>query len=187
MAHGLRSTGVAIMADLLNGVTRVDPTKRPTGWRHAVLRLVATKPGSVIHRMLAAPIDAPLMRLTPGHVNTGLGAIPLVELRTTGAKYGVQRDVPLGYFTDGNDVIVIASNYGQAKHPSWYYNLLKHPECELLADGRSGRFIARLTEGADHNRLLALAEGYYSGYTTYAANTNGVRTIQVMRLTPEAL
>jgi hypothetical protein len=33
--------------------------------------------------------------------------------------------------------------------------------------------------------LFALAEGYYSGYTTYAANTNGVRTIQVMRLTPE--
>jgi deazaflavin-dependent oxidoreductase (nitroreductase family) len=188
LADGLQSTGrsiESIMADLLNGVPRADPTKRPTGWRHAVLRLVATKPGSAIHRTLAAQIDAPLMRLTRGHVNTGLGAIPLVVLRTTGAKSGVQRDVPLGYFTDGDDVIVIASNYGQAKHPSWYYNLLEHPECELLTDGRRSRFIARPTEGADHDRLFALAEGYYSGYTTYAANTNGVRTIQVMRLTPE--
>jgi deazaflavin-dependent oxidoreductase (nitroreductase family) len=152
-----------------------------------VLRLAATKPGSVIHRRLAAPIDAPLMRLTRGHVNTGFGAMPQVVLRTTGAKSGEPRDVPLGYFTDGDDVILIASNYGQAKHPSWYYNLLKHPECELLADGRSGRFVARPTEGADHDRLFALAEGSYSGYTTYAANTNGVRTIQVLRLTPEAL
>jgi len=33
-------------------------------------------------------------------------------------------------------------------------------------------------------RLYALAEGYYAGYTTYASKTDGVRTIQVMLLTP---
>ena len=172
------------MSDLLNGIPRVDPDKRPTGWRNALLRLVATKPGSVIHRMLAARIDAPLMRLTRGQVNTGLGAIPVVVLRTTGAKSGAQRDVPLAYFTVGDDVILIASNYGQAKHPGWYYNLLKHPECELLADGRGGRFVARPAEGADRDRLFTLAQGYYSGYTAYAENTSGIRTIQLMRLTP---
>ena len=172
------------MPDLLNGIPRVDPEKRPTGWRNVLLRLFATKPGSVIHRVLAAPIDAPLMRLTRGHLNSGAGAIPLVILRTTGAKSGVQRDVPLGYFTDGDDVILIASNYGQVNHPGWYYNLLKHPECELLADGRSGRFVARPAEVADRDRLFALAEAYYSGYARYAANTNGIRTIRVMRLAP---
>lgn len=172
------------MPDLLNGIPRVDPEKRPSGWRRVFLRLAATKAGSAIHRMVAAPLDAPLMRLTRGHVNSGGGAIPLVLLRATGAKSGVSRDVPLGYFTDGDDVILVASNYGQVKHPGWYHNLLAHPECELLADGRSGRFVARTAEGADRDRLFALAEEYYSGYTRYAANTNGIRTIQVMRLTP---
>jgi deazaflavin-dependent oxidoreductase (nitroreductase family) len=90
----------------------------------------------------------------------------------------------LVYFNDGNDVILIASSYGRAKHPGWYYNLLAHPECELLAGGRGGRFVAHPAEGTDRDRLFALAEGYYSGYTTYAANTDGIRTIPLLRLTP---
>lgn len=85
-------------------------------------------------------------------------------------------------------VIVIASNYGQAKQPSWYYNRLNNPECELLADGaegRGGRFIARPAEGADRDRLFALAERYLSNYTAYAGKTNGIREIPVLRLTPK--
>ena len=175
-----------MMANLLNGILRVDPTKRPSAWSRLVRRLAATKAGSAIHRTLAAPIDAPLMRLTRGRVNAGFGAIPQVALRATGAKSGARRDVPLAYFTDGDDVIMVESNYGRAKHPSWYYNLLAHPECELRTDGnrRGGRFVARRTEGADRDRLWALAQGAYSGYTNYAANTDGIRTIAILRVTP---
>lgn len=156
--------------------------------RRAVSRLLTTGLGSAIHRVVISPLDAPLMRLSRGRVHFAKGTIPLVLLRTTGARSGVQRDVPLGYFTDGDDVILIASNYGQAKHPGWYYNLLKHPKCELFANGRSdssGSFVAHPTDGADHDRLFALAERYASNFATYAANTNGIRTIPVLRLTPD--
>ncbi len=94
----------------------------------------------------------------------------------------------LVYFTDGDDVILLASNYGQAKHPSWYHNLVKDPRCDLFADGRSdmgGSFVARPTDGADHDRLFALMERYFPNFKNYAANTNGIRTIPVLRLTPE--
>jgi len=96
--------------------------------------------------------------------------------------------VTLAYFTDADDVILIASNYGQAKHPSWYYNLLKNPRCELFADGRNdsgGSFVARPTEGADHDRLFALMERYSPNFSNYAANTDGIRAIPVLRLTPD--
>jgi hypothetical protein len=33
--------------------------------------------------------------------------------------------------------------------------------------------------------LFALAERYASNFATYAANTNGIRTIPVLRLTPD--
>ncbi len=59
----------------------------------------------------------------------------------------------------------------------------------LFADGRSdsdGSFIARPTDGADHDRLFALVERYASNFNSYAANTNGIRTIPVLRMTPEA-
>jgi deazaflavin-dependent oxidoreductase (nitroreductase family) len=174
---------------LLNGIPRVDPTSKPTVMRREVARILTTKSGSAFHRTFMAPADKRLMRLTGGRVHLAKGTIPLVLLRTTGARSGVQRDVPLTYFTDDDDVILVASNYGQANHPSWYHNLLKNPLCKLFADGRSGRggsFIACPTEGEDHDRLFALVERYASNYTSYAANTNGIRTIPVVRLTPEA-
>ena len=177
------------MTDLLNGIPRVDPTSKPTMMRRVVGRILETATGSAIHRMFMAPLDTRLMHLTGGRVHFAKGTIPLVLLRTTGARSGVARDVPLAYFTDDDDVILVASNYGQTKQPSCYYNLLKNPKCQLFADGRSdsgGSFIARPTDGADHDRLFALIERYASNFHSYAANTNGIRTIPVLRLKPEA-
>lgn len=174
--------------DLLNGIPRVDPTGKPPMMRRAVARVLATTPGAAIHRTFVAPLDKRLMHMTDGRVHLAKGAVPLVLLRTTGARSGTGREVPLVYFTDGDAVILMASNYGQPKHPSWYYNLLKTPTCQLFADGRSdsgGTFIACPTDGADHDRLFALAERYAANFTSYAANTNGIRTIPVLRLTPE--
>ncbi len=176
------------MTDLLNGIPRVDPTAEPSWMLRAVGKILSTGPGSAIHRHVMAPLDGPLMRLTRGRLHFAKGTIPLVVLRSTGAKSGIARDVPLGYFTDGDDVILIASNYGQTRHPSWYYNLLNNPRCELFADGRTdsaGHFVARLAEGADRDRLFALAEGYASNFASYAAKTDGIRTINVFRLSPD--
>ena len=156
--------------------------------QRAVSRFLATTAGSTIHRTFMAPLDTRLIHLTRGRIHLAKGTFPLVLLRTTGAKSGIQRDVTLVYFTDGDDVILIASNYGQVKHPSWYYNLLKNPRCELFADGRSdsgGTFVARPTEGADHDRLFALMERYSPNFTNYAANIDGIRAIPVLRLTPD--
>jgi len=162
---------------------------KPTRMRQAVAGILATTTGSAIHRTFIAPLDTRLMHLTGGRVHLAKGTIPLVLLRTTGARSGVERDVPLAYFTDGDDVILVASNYGQDRHPSWYYNLLKNPKCQLFADGRSdsgGGFIASPTDGADHDRLFALGEHYARNFTTYAANTKGIRIIPVLRLTADA-
>jgi deazaflavin-dependent oxidoreductase (nitroreductase family) len=176
------------MGDLLSGIPRVDPTSKPTVMRRAVGLLFGTKAGSTIHRSLFAPLDLQLMRMTRGRFHTAKGSLPVVMLRTTGAKSGARREVTLAYFTDGDDVILIASNYGQEKHPNWYYNLLQHPRCELFADGRTdsgGGFVAHPTEGADHDRLYALMERFSTNFTKYATNTDGIRAIPVLRLTPE--
>lgn len=170
-------------AELLNGIPRVD-AKQPTAAQRVVGRLLAFKPVSAAHRVVAAPTDRLLMRVTRGRMSTALGAAPLVMLRSIGAKTGAARDVTLAYFTDGDDVILIASNYGQTKHPSWYHNLMKNPHCELFARGRGGRFVARPTTGADHDRLFALAEHAYGNFRQYKANTDGLRDIPVLRLTP---
>ncbi|EID17069.1 hypothetical protein MXEN_02799 [Mycobacterium xenopi RIVM700367] len=170
--------------DRLNGIPRVDPRARPAAWKRALLSLVATKPGAAIHRAVAAPLDAPLMRATRGRVNLAASALPVVILTSTGARSGQPRKTPLAYFTDRDAVILTASNYGGARHPGWYHNLLANPECQLHIGDRGGRFVAHEVTGAERDRLFALAVDFYPGYADYAERTDGVRTIRVMRLTP---
>ncbi|MDT5370495.1 MAG: hypothetical protein QOC62_4926 [Mycobacterium sp.] len=117
-------------------------------------------------------------------MSLAIGAFPLVVLRSTGARSGQRRETPLGYFTDGDDVILTASNYGQARHSSWYHNLLAHPECELHIGSRGGPFVAREAGGAERDRLFTLSVDYYAGYGDYAQRTDGIRTIRMLRLTP---
>ena len=47
----------------------------------------------------------------------------MLFLTHTGARSGKKSTTPLVYFTDGEDAIVVASNYGRKNHPAWYYNV----------------------------------------------------------------
>jgi hypothetical protein len=51
-----------VSSHTINGILRVDPRARRVAWNRAILRLVATKPGAAVHRMIAAPLDAPIIR-----------------------------------------------------------------------------------------------------------------------------
>ena len=74
-------------------------------------QLAPTKTGLAIWRKVAAPLEAPIMKATRGRVRLNF-AVPIVVLSSTGARSGERREIPLAYFTDGDDVILIASNYG---------------------------------------------------------------------------
>ncbi len=171
-----------VSSDTINGIPRVDPRTRHAGWKRAMQRAVATRPGAAVHRTIAARLDTPIMKASGGRVTLAFGAVPVIVLTTTGARSGQRRESPLVYFTDGDDVILTASNYGGARHPGWYYNLLAHPECELHLGQPGGRFVARVTEANERSRLFALAADLYGGYPKYAERTN--RTTRMLRLAP---
>ena len=181
--------GLATMSgDTINGIPRAD-LRTQSKWK-ATLRwwaggqLGSTKAFLAVYRKLAAPIEAPIMKATRGRVRFNV-SVPTVVLTSTGARSGVQRETPLAYFTDGDDVILIASNYGRERHPAWYHNLLAHPECELHIGPRGGPFVAREVEDADRDRLYTLgAERVNKGWARYEQRTHGIRTIPIMRLTP---
>ncbi len=174
--------------EAVNGIPRVDLEKRPL-WKRNLNwllggQLATTKTGLAIWRKLAAPIEAPIMKATRGRVRLNL-AVPIVVLWSTGARSGQRREIPLAYFTDGDDVILIASNYGGARHPAWYHNLVAHPECELRIGNRGGRFVAHEAAGADRDRLYKLAVDRLNRvFDLHAKRSGDSRTIPVMRLTP---
>jgi deazaflavin-dependent oxidoreductase (nitroreductase family) len=130
---------------------------------------------------VAVRVDPFLLKRTGGRVRMA-GPLPTLLLTTRGAKSGAARENALVYFHDGEDVILIASNFGQDRNPAWYYNLLAHPD-EARLNGES--YSAVEEAGAERERLFALAVRLYPGYADYRRRTDAIgRTIPVMRLTP---
>ena len=103
-------------------------TERPTGqfgrWYAAI---AATRPARFVSRHLNWKLDPWLLRLSRGRVSTTL-VFPTDVLETTGARSGERRRNAVIYFHDGDRVIIVASNAGAARHPSWYHNLRAHPD-----------------------------------------------------------
>jgi len=165
-------------------IPSVEPKVSPSRFKRAVTAFALTKAGTWYSSELGARLDPWLLRVTRGRVDHTFGQIPIVLLTVRGARSGRERTVALLYFTDGGDVILIASSYGRAKFPAWYYNLKANPEVTLEARGRSGAYTAREAEGEDRDRLFELAKLVYSGYNEYERRTSGIRRIPVMRLSP---
>jgi deazaflavin-dependent oxidoreductase (nitroreductase family) len=97
---------------------------------------------------------------------------------------GKDRTTPLAYFTDGDEVILIASRGGHRKHPAWYHNALANPEVELWTKGGGGRYRAQEAKGEDRQRLWDLATGFYPGFARYQERA-GDRVIPVVVCSPQ--
>lgn len=170
---------------MAGAIPSVDPDAvAESPFKRAVFAFALSKAGTWYSSQLGARIDPWLLRATRGRVDHAFGQIPIVLLGVRGARSGVERTVPLLYFTDGDDVILIASSYGRPKFPAWYYNLKAHPDVRLEVRGRSAPFLAREVTGEERERLFAQAKKVYRGFNQYEQRTEGIRRIPVMRLSP---
>jgi deazaflavin-dependent oxidoreductase (nitroreductase family) len=164
-------------------IPRVDPDKPPSRTKRLLTRFALSKAGFWYGIKVASRFDPKLMKMTGGRVNLGGGVLPTVLLTVPGRKSGVERTVPLVYFSDGDDVILMASSFGRPKLPAWYHNVKANPEVTLTAGGVSERYRASEAEGAERDALYAKAKQVYEGYGVYEDRTAGVRRVPVLRLT----
>jgi deazaflavin-dependent oxidoreductase (nitroreductase family) len=158
----------------------VDPTKRPSGFERFWHRVGMSDAGRWFGINVSSRIDPALLRLTGGRVST-TAFFPLVLMTVKGRKSGQPRTVPLVYFTDGDEVILMASSFGRGRNPAWYLNVVANPQVELFAKGRRGTYVARETEGEERDRLYRLATTLYGGYGLYEELASH-RTIPVLAL-----
>jgi deazaflavin-dependent oxidoreductase (nitroreductase family) len=80
---------------------------------------------------------------------------PLLLLTTIGAKSDQPRITPLAYTTDGDRIILIASDKGSPVHPGWYYNVLAHPIVTVEIGCEHFQARAIVTEEPERSRLFA--------------------------------
>ncbi|HET8592668.1 MAG TPA: nitroreductase family deazaflavin-dependent oxidoreductase [Solirubrobacterales bacterium] len=134
---------------------------------------------------VANKVDPHLMRSSRGLLKVPSG-VPTVLLTQTGAKSGKRRTTPLVYFTEGGNVILIASQTGKPRHPAWYHNVKANPEVELWARGRGGAYRAREARGSERERLWKLATQLYPGYDDYQRRADAAgRRIPVIVCEPQ--
>ena len=167
-------------ADLL---PRVDSHAKPSPLMRAYIAFLRTSFGRWVAMNIAPSVDPWLLRVTRGRVGMGL-TLPSALLTTVGAKTGQRRINAVLYFHDGRDVMVIASNYGGDKHPSWYHNLIATPRAQIAKAGGGPVMTAtEVTDSAERERLWSLADRVYPLYASYrqrASKHN--RTIPIIRL-----
>jgi len=122
-------------------------------------------------------------RANGGKVGGQFTGAPLLLVTTTGAKSGQSRTVPvLGIPTEG-EVAIIASNFGQYRHPGWYHNLRANPDAEVVIDGNRRR--VRADEAVGERRSEIWQEGLrvYPGFGEYERRASH-RDISVFVLKP---
>lgn len=135
--------------------------------------------GNLVH------FDKLLLKLTANkHSFTSLlSGLPVVVLITTGAKTGLLRTSPLVALFEGEKVILIASSFGNARHPAWYYNLKANPRVKLLREGISGIYLAHEVDGEEREYYWQKAVQLYFGFARYQIWA-GNRKIPILSLEP---
>lgn len=99
-----------------------------------------------------------------------LAGLQVVMVTTTGARTGQPRTQPLALIRDPRApgrFALIASNWGQHRTPSWYYNLRKNPRASCTLDRRTATYVAHEASGEEYDRFWTCATDAYIGFQLY--------------------
>ena len=112
---------------------------------------------------------------------SGVPYVATAMLTTIGRTSGDLRSVPLFFFRDGRDFVLIGSKGGAPAHPWWFPNLVANPQAWLRVNTRRIPVTAEVVEGEDRDRLWAIAAAAYPPYIEYQERATP-RQIPVVRL-----
>jgi deazaflavin-dependent oxidoreductase (nitroreductase family) len=110
-----------------------------------------------------------------------LPPVPTLLLTTKGRKSGKWFELPIYYFRDGENYVVIGSNGGAPKHTSWFFNVQANPDCKIHVRWRTHNVRARIAAGEERARIWAHATKLFPNYIDYQA-TAAPREIPVVVL-----
>ena len=170
------------MSDVGELVPEVDPFQEKSAFERWMEKLGQMRLVSWFMVHVATHIDPVLMRLSGGRLNL-TGADAVVVLHHVGAKTGKARQTPLLYFTDGPNVILVASAAGAPHHPAWLHNIRANADVELWVGKRGGPYRARVATSEEKAPLWAKANALYAGYDGYQTLA-GDREIPVVICSP---
>nr|WP_291409346.1 nitroreductase family deazaflavin-dependent oxidoreductase [Actinophytocola sp.] len=105
----------------------------------------------------------------------------LLLLTTTGARTRHEHTTPMMFVSDGDSVLVLASNAGAPSHPDWYRNLAAHPDVTVEIGAERYAATATTLTGDEHDRKWAEIKEKFPFFADHEVKAG--RTIPVVALT----
>jgi F420H(2)-dependent quinone reductase len=121
-----------------------------------------------------------LYRRSGGKVAGKMRGAPVLLITSTGRRSGRPWTNPVIYQPDGDGWVLIASNGGASRHPSWWLNLRANPDATIEIGRDAYPVTAHKVEGEERTRLWQKMVAVYPGYDGYAKKTS--RRIPVVKL-----
>jgi deazaflavin-dependent oxidoreductase (nitroreductase family) len=156
----------------VNPLQRV--ARNPTAYRWLILR----------GRPIAEGLEALLRFATTGRVGVlDLTGLPNVQITTSGRKTGLARTATVQYVPAGEGLIVVGSNWGRQRHPSWSANLKATERVTVRERGRRFTAKVRLLTGEERQKAWATVLAQWPNYQI-AQDRAGGRQFRLFLLTP---
>jgi F420H(2)-dependent quinone reductase len=111
-----------------------------------------------------------------------MGKQSVLLLYTIGRNSGKIHATTLSYYPDGENYLIVASNWGQEQPPDWFLNLEKTPITTIQVKNVTIRVKAKRAEGKQYQQLWELVTQHNSQYIEYQNHL--VRKIPIMILIP---
>jgi deazaflavin-dependent oxidoreductase (nitroreductase family) len=111
-------------------------------------------------------------RTNAGKVTGQFANLPVLLLKTIGAKTGATRTAPLVYHQDGDRYLIIASKAGAPTNPAWYHNLVANPAASVELPNESFGVQARVAKRDERDRLFHKVVEHFPIYAGYQQKTN---------------
>jgi deazaflavin-dependent oxidoreductase (nitroreductase family) len=156
---------------------------RLNGFNRLMQIFASSRVGVAILAPTVHHLDRVVLALTGGwHTFSGLMiGLPIVTFTMKGAKSGLERSLPLIAVPDGDCIILIATNFGQAHTPGWYFNMRANPQVTATYRGQSAKYAVEELTGAEKEHALDLGQAVYVGYRIYQQRA-AHRETHVLRL-----
>lgn len=119
-------------------------------------------------------------RANDGKVGGQFEGAPLVLVHHTGARSGTERVTPMMYRPERDGFAIFASKAGAPNNPAWFHNLVANPDAQIEVGTETLDVTARVTEGAERDRIWEAQKTEYPGFADYENATDRLIPVLVL-------
>jgi deazaflavin-dependent oxidoreductase (nitroreductase family) len=119
-----------------------------------------------------------LYRLSGGRLGARIrgepesGDPPVLLLTTRGRRTGKRRTTPLLYLESGDDLVVMAANAGNRRHPAWWTNLVAEPRATVQIGTQRAAVVASEINGPAREEIWRRYARMYAAVDVYQRATS---------------